>query len=95
MIHRSSLTGFTTLSQSGPGSNDNEEWDVVISEFNVPYDKLESTSCIMVMIEGNGLGHTEFKTWTKLFAFHIGVIPLGKVGIQLFSPQLWVNSRIE
>ena len=26
-------------------------------------------------------------------AFHIALIPLGKVGIQLFSLQLWVNSR--
>ena len=35
----------------------------------------------------------EFKSWTKLIAFHIALIPLGKVWIQLFSLQLWVNSR--
>ena len=29
-----------------------------------------------------------FKFRTRLFAFHIAVIPLGKVWIQLFSPQL-------
>ena len=34
----------------------------------------------------------EFKSWTKLIAFHIALIPLGKVWIQLFSFQLWVNS---
>ena len=34
----------------------------------------------------------EFKSWTKLIAFHIALIPLGKVWIQLFSLQLWVNS---
>ena len=33
----------------------------------------------------------EFKPWTRLIAFHIVLIPLGKVGIQLFSLQLWVN----
>ena len=30
---------------------------------------------------------------TRLIAFHIALIPLGKVWIQLFSLQLWVNSR--
>ena len=35
----------------------------------------------------------EFKSWTRLIAFHIALIPLGKVWIQLFSLQLWINSR--
>ena len=29
----------------------------------------------------------EFKSWTRLIAFHIALIPLGKVWIQLFSLQ--------
>ena len=37
----------------------------------------------------------EFKSWTWLIAFHIALIPLGKVWIQLFSLQLWVNSRAD
>ena len=37
----------------------------------------------------------EFKSWTRLIAFHIALIPLGKVWIQLFSVQLWVNSRAD
>ena len=37
----------------------------------------------------------EFKPWTRLMAFHIALIPLGKVWIQLFSLQLWVNSRTD
>ena len=37
----------------------------------------------------------EFKSWTRLIAFHIALIPLGKVWIQLFSLQLWVNSRTD
>ena len=36
----------------------------------------------------------EFKSWTILIAFHIALIPLGKVWIQLFSLQLWVNSSV-
>ena len=36
-----------------------------------------------------------FKSWTSLIAFHIALIPLGKVWIQLFSLQLWVNSRTD
>ena len=37
----------------------------------------------------------EFKFWTRLIAFHIALIPLGKVWIQLFSLQLWVNCRTD
>ena len=37
----------------------------------------------------------EFKSWTSLIAFHIALIPLGKVWIQLFSLQLWVNRRTD
>ena len=37
----------------------------------------------------------EFKSWTRLIAFHIALIPLGKVWIQLFSLQLWINSRTD
>ena len=37
----------------------------------------------------------EFKSYTRLIAFHIALIPLGKVWIQLFSLQLWVNSRTD
>ena len=37
----------------------------------------------------------EFKSWPRLVAFHIALIPLGKVSIQLFSLQLWVNSRAD
>ena len=37
----------------------------------------------------------EFKSWTRLIAFHIALIPLGKLWIQLFSLQLWVNSRTD
>ena len=35
----------------------------------------------------------KFKSWTRLIAFHIALIPLRKVRIQLFSLKLWVNSR--
>ena len=37
----------------------------------------------------------EFHSWARLIAFHIALIPLGKVWIQLFSLQLWVNSRAD
>ena len=42
-----------------------------------------------------GTRRYEFKSWTRLIAFHIALIPLGKVWIQLFSLQLWVNSRTD
>ena len=31
----------------------------------------------------------KFKSWMRLFAFHILIIPLGKIWIQLLSLQLW------
>ena len=34
----------------------------------------------------------KFKTWARLFAFHI--VPLGNLWIQLISFQLWINSRV-
>ena len=37
----------------------------------------------------------EFKSWTRLIEFHRALIPLGKVWIQLFSLQLWANSRAD
>ena len=37
----------------------------------------------------------EFKSWTRLIAFHIALILLGKVWIQLFSLQLWINTRTD
>ena len=37
----------------------------------------------------------EFKSWTRLIAFHIALITLGKVWIRLFSLQLSVNSRVD
>ena len=37
----------------------------------------------------------EFKSWTRRIAFHTALIPLGMVWIQLFSLQLWVNSRTD
>ena len=37
----------------------------------------------------------EFKSWTWPIAFRIALIPSGKVWIQLFSLQLWVNSRTD
>ena len=37
----------------------------------------------------------EFKSRTRLIAFHIAVILLGKVKIQLFFPRLWVNGRAD
>ena len=35
------------------------------------------------------------KSWTRQSSFHIVLIPLGKVCIQIFSLQLWVNSRVD
>ena len=49
---------------------------------------------VMVIVVGNGHGDTSSNP--GLIAFHIALIPSGKVWIQLFSLQLWwVNSRAD
>ena len=45
-------------------------------------------TCARGVIVGNGHGDTSSKSWTRLIVFHIALIPLGKVWIQLFSLQL-------
>ena len=47
----------------------------------------------MVTIIGNWHGDLSSNPQLGCFYFHIVEIPLGKVGIKLFSLQLWVNSR--
>ena len=49
----------------------------------------------VMQFTGHSLPVHQFKSWTKLIAFHIALILLGKVWIQLFSLQLWVNSRTD
>ena len=46
-----------------------------------------------VMVIVAGIGHGDTSSNPGLIAFHIALILLGKVWIQLFSLQLWVNSE--
>ena len=50
---------------------------------------------VMVIVVGEGTRRHEFKSWTRLIAFHVALISLGKVWIQWLSLQLWVNSRAD
>ena len=56
-------------------------------------DNVGGTRGVMVMVAG--IGHGDTSSNPGLIAFHIALIPLGKVWIQLFSFQLWVNSRAD
>ena len=38
---------------------------------------------------------SELKSWTRLFAFNIALIPLRKLRIQLFYLQQWVNGKAD
>ena len=40
-------------------------------------------------------GQFEFKSWTRPFVFHIVLISLGKVCIQVFSIRLYINSKAD
>ena len=48
-----------------------------------------------VMVIVAGIGHGGTSSNPRLIAFHIALIPLGKVWIQLIFLQLWVNSRAD
>ena len=70
-----------------------QKWSALpVSEWNL--ELFERPICIHLHIYTYIFEH-EFKYWTRLIAFHIALIPLGKVWIQLFSLQLWVNSRVD
>ena len=62
-------------------------------------DKLFNAAMLIlengVMVIIVGIGHGDTSSNPGLIAFHIALIPLGKVWIQLFSLQLWVNSRAD
>ena len=42
-------------------------------------------TCVMVTVVGNGHGTKEFKSWTKLFTFHISLLLLRRAWVQLFN----------
>ena len=48
-----------------------------------------------VMVIVAGIGHGDTSSNPGLIAFHIALIPLGKVRIQLFSLQQWINSSAD
>ena len=60
-----------------------------------PYLYPCATLKLSVMVIVAGIGHGDTSSNPGLNAFHIALIPLGKVLIQLFSLQLWVNSRAD
>ena len=105
------LSDATTLGHSGPGSDGNEDVLRISPSSSTnrtsPSDWLEPYlgHPLMVVLplcrwcsryrRRKGTRRYEFKSWTRLIAFHIALIPLRKVWIQLFSLQLWVNSRTD
>ena len=54
--------------------------DIEIQFILIYYISLRS---VMVSAVRNGHDKSEFKAWMRLFAFHIALIPLEKIGIQL------------
>ena len=72
--------------------------EMTFSEFQASLEMryhLQTSSWCSRYRRRNWTRRHEFKFWTRLIAFHIALIPLGKVWIQLFSLQLWVNSRTD
>ena len=50
---------------------------------------------IMAIVMGEWTLLSEFKSWMRLFTFHVVQIPLGEERIQLFSLLLWIKSRAD
>ena len=68
--------------------------DILLWHCNAVYNQKLRCSWCNVYRRRKWTQQLEFKSWTRMIAFHIALIPLGKVWIQLFSFQLQVNSRI-
>ena len=78
------------------GSN-KSVWKLVVLNKNTGYHNSANGGARSVMVIAVGNGHGDMSSnpgWDWLH-FHITLIPLGKVWIQLFSLQLWVNSRAD
>ena len=52
-------------------------------------------SGVMVIVCWKWTRRTRFKTWTRLFAFVIVLIPLGKAWLPILSPQLLANYKAD
>ena len=96
-----SMTDFLTLShflrprwQSMTATDFSGNWFLVPTQKPISHQKWRCPWCNGYRRRKWTRRH-EFKSWTRLIAFHIALIPLGKVWIQLFSLQLWLNSRID
>ena len=50
---------------------------------------------VRVIVAEKGFGDLSSKSWTRLFIFQKALIPLEKIGIQLFSLEQWVSSRAD
>ena len=50
---------------------------------------------VMVIVVGNGHGDTSSNSWTRLIAFHIALIPLGKGMNPIILPPAMGNSRAD
>ena len=61
----------------------------------MPKFQINDYTLLQIMVNVAGIGHGDTSSNPGLIAFHIAQIPLGKVWIQLFSLQLWVNSRAD
>ena len=64
-----------------------------MDSFYYIYIKTGGARGVMVIVAG--IGHGDTSSNPGLITFHIALIPFGKVCIQLFSLQLWVNSRAD
>ena len=105
VMHTSSID-IAVLGFIGKKKVNNSKYDIFLWIFQPTHVCVCVCVCIYIYIYMrypwcNGYRHRkwtrrhEFKSWTRLIAFHIALILLKKAWIQLVSLQLWVNSRAD
>ena len=61
-------------------------WKCFVLDRNT-WNDITSARCVLVTVVGNKHEDSSSKTWTRMFAYHIALIPPGKLYIQIFSPH--------
>ena len=70
-------------------------WVGICSVLNCNIYVIGGARGVMVIVAGNGHDDTSSNPGQDWLYFHIALILLGKIWIQLFSPHLWGNSRAD
>ena len=84
-----------SLEESYPSLEMHSVYSTTLTDWAVHQQSLGGARGVMVIVAGYGNGDTSSNPGRDWLHFHIALIPFGKVWIQIFSLQFWVNSRTD